>query len=89
MKWFVFFSSKHLLFIIFLNLVIREDIPIFLLEEKLAPNLFFRVNRQMIVNIDAVECAIPQFKGRIKIIRIVAIQRGQGRLPTAHFLLCH
>lgn len=77
------------MFIIFFNLVIREDIPIFLLEEKLAPNLFFRVNRQMIVNIDAVECAIPQFKGRIKIIRIEAIQRGQGRLPTAHFLLCH
>ncbi|MGM9712537.1 MAG: LytR/AlgR family response regulator transcription factor [Prevotella sp.] len=37
------------------------------LEEQLDPSQFFRVNRQMIVNIDAVECAVPLFKGRMKV----------------------
>lgn len=37
------------------------------LEEQLDPDQFFRVNRQIIVNIDAVECAVPLFKGRIKV----------------------
>ncbi|MGM9709779.1 MAG: LytR/AlgR family response regulator transcription factor [Prevotella sp.] len=37
------------------------------LEEQLDPDQFFRINRQMIVNIDAVECAVPLFKGRIKV----------------------
>ncbi|MGN0229790.1 MAG: LytR/AlgR family response regulator transcription factor [Muribaculaceae bacterium] len=37
------------------------------LEAQLDPNRFFRVNRQMILNIDSVECAIPLSKGRIKV----------------------
>ena len=37
-------------------------------EEQLDPEQFFRVNRQMILNVDAIDRAIPYFKGRIKVI---------------------
>ena len=38
------------------------------LEEELDPELFFRVNRQIIINIDSIDKAIPYFKGKIKLI---------------------
>lgn len=38
------------------------------LEEELDPKIFFRVNRQIIINIDSIEKAIPYFKGKIKLI---------------------
>lgn len=38
------------------------------LEEELDPKLFFRVNRQIIINIDSIDKAIPYFKGKIKLI---------------------
>ncbi|MGN1265180.1 MAG: LytR/AlgR family response regulator transcription factor [Muribaculaceae bacterium] len=37
------------------------------LDEQLDPKQFFRVNRQMIINIDAIDCAVPLTKGRIKV----------------------
>lgn len=37
------------------------------LEEELDPKQFFRINRQMIVNVDAIDHAVPYFKGRIKV----------------------
>lgn len=44
------------------------DIPLNKLEEQLDPDRFFRVNRQMILNIDAIDRAIPTFKGKIKVV---------------------
>ncbi|MGM9760562.1 MAG: LytTR family transcriptional regulator DNA-binding domain-containing protein [Parabacteroides sp.] len=38
------------------------------LEEQLDPDQFFRVNRQMILNVDAIDRVIPYSKGRIKLI---------------------
>ena len=43
------------------------NLPLNKLEEQLDPGQFFRVNRQMILNIDAIDCAVPLFKGRIKV----------------------
>lgn len=43
------------------------DLSLNKLEEQLDPSLFFRVNRQMIVNIDAIDRAVPYFKGKIKV----------------------
>lgn len=37
------------------------------LEEQLDPKQFFRVNRQMILNIDAIDRAMPYGKSRIKV----------------------
>lgn len=44
------------------------DLSLNKLEEQLDPEQFFRVNRQMILNVDAIDRAIPYFKGRIKVI---------------------
>lgn len=44
------------------------DIPLNKLEEQLDPGRFFRVNRQMILNIDAIDRAVPSFKGKIKVV---------------------
>lgn len=44
------------------------DLSLNRLEEQLDPAQFFRVNRQMILNVDAIDRAIPYFKGRIKVI---------------------
>lgn len=43
------------------------DLSLNKLEEQLDPELFFRVNRQMVINIDAIDRAVPFFKGRIKV----------------------
>lgn len=43
------------------------DLSLNKLEEQLNPEQFFRVNRQLILNIDAVDCATPFYKGRIKV----------------------
>lgn len=43
------------------------DLSLNKLEEQLDPKQFFRVNRQMIVNVDAIDHATPYFKGRIKV----------------------
>lgn len=44
------------------------DLSLNKLEEQLAPEQFFRVNRQMILNIDAIDRAVPILKGRIKVV---------------------
>lgn len=44
------------------------DLSLNKLEEQLNPEQFFRVNRQMILNIDAIDRATPYLKGRIKVM---------------------
>ena len=44
------------------------DLSLNKLEEQLDPEQFFRVNRQMILNVDAIDRAAPFFKGRIKVV---------------------
>lgn len=44
------------------------DLSLNRLEEQLNPEQFFRVNRQMILNIDAIDRAVPYLKGRIKVM---------------------
>lgn len=44
------------------------DLSLNRLEEQLNPELFFRVNRQMILNIDAIDRAIPYYKGRVRVM---------------------
>jgi len=44
------------------------DLALNKLEEQLDPSQFFRVNRQMILNIDAIDRAVPSFKGKIKVM---------------------
>lgn len=44
------------------------DLSLNRLEEQLNPEQFFRVNRQMILNIDAIDRATPYFKSRIKVM---------------------
>lgn len=43
------------------------DLSLNKLEEQLDSKSFFRVNRQLLVNIDAVDHASPYYKGRIKV----------------------
>ena len=43
------------------------DLSLNRLEEQLDPERFFRVNRQMILNIDAIDHATPFYKGIIKV----------------------
>lgn len=44
------------------------DLSLSRLEEQLDPEKFFRINRQMILNIDAIEHARTYSKGKIKIV---------------------
>ena len=44
------------------------DLSLNKLEEQLDPKQFFRVNRQMILNVDAIEKAVSSFNGKIKVI---------------------
>lgn len=44
------------------------DLSLNKLEEELDPKQFFRVNRQMILNVDAIDRAVSSFKGRIKVM---------------------
>lgn len=44
------------------------DLSLNKLEEQLDPTQFFRINRQMILNIDAIDRAAPFLKGRIKVM---------------------
>lgn len=44
------------------------DLSLNKLEEQLDPDLFFRVNRQMILNVDAIDRAVSSFKGKIKVM---------------------
>lgn len=44
------------------------DLSLNRLEEQLNPEQFFRANRQMILNIDAIDHATPYFKSRIKVM---------------------
>ena len=44
------------------------DLSINKLEEQLDPSMFFRVNRQMILNVDAIDQAIPSLKGKIRVM---------------------
>lgn len=44
------------------------DLSLNRLEEQLNPEQFFRMTRQMILNIDAINHAVPYFKGRIKVM---------------------
>lgn len=44
------------------------DLSLNRLEEQLDPQQFFRVNRQMILNIDAIHRATPYYKGRIRVM---------------------
>lgn len=44
------------------------DLSLNKLEEQLDPTQFFRVNRQMILNIDAIDRAVPSFKGKVKVV---------------------
>lgn len=43
------------------------DLSLNKLEDQLDPKSFFRVNRQLIVNVDAVDHASPYYKGRLKV----------------------
>ena len=43
------------------------DLSLNRLEEQLDPSQFFRVNRQMILNVDAIDKAVPSFRGRIRV----------------------
>lgn len=44
------------------------DLSLNRLEEQLDPSMFFRVNRQMIINLDAIDQVIPSFKGKIRVM---------------------
>lgn len=44
------------------------DLSLNKLEEQLDPSHFFRVNRQMILNVDAIDRAIPSFKGKERVV---------------------
>ena len=44
------------------------DLSLNKLEEQLDPGMFFRVNRQMILNVDAIDQAVPAFKGKIRVM---------------------
>lgn len=44
------------------------DLSLNKLEEQLKPEQFFRVNRQMILNIDAIDYAAPYFQKKIKVV---------------------
>lgn len=44
------------------------DLSLNKLEEQLDPSMFFRVNRQMILNVDAIDQAIPSLKGKIRVM---------------------
>lgn len=44
------------------------DLSLNKLEEQLDPAQFFRANRQMILNVDAIDQAVPSFKGKIKVV---------------------
>jgi DNA-binding LytR/AlgR family response regulator len=50
------------------------DINLSLLEEQLAPNKFYRVNRHLMINIDAVSKVHTWLGGRLKIELIPAAQ---------------
>lgn len=43
------------------------DLSLNRLETQLDPRRFFRINRQMILSIDAIDRAVPYFKGRVKV----------------------
>ncbi len=44
------------------------DLSLNKLEEQLNPTQFFRINRQMILNVDAIDRATPYYKGKIKVL---------------------
>lgn len=44
------------------------DLSLNKLEEQLSPEQFFRVNRQMILNIDAIDRATPFSKGKVRVM---------------------